>query len=164
MASSNGSFHLESPAFPEGELIPVIHTGEGLNLSPPLRWSGAPAGTRSYALWMDDPDAPAGRWLHWLLFNIPAQQRALSAGLERREQLASGARHGRCWGVQRFERIGYQGPLPPLGPAHRYVFELLALDRLLELPAGASLVDVQAAAAGHVLARAQLTGLYASAH
>ena len=80
MVSSNGSFHLESPAFRDGELIPVIHTGEGLNLSPPLRWSGAPAHTGSYALVMDDPDAPGGTWVHWLLFNIPPQLRALPAG------------------------------------------------------------------------------------
>lgn len=112
MGSNNGTFHLESPAFRDGQLIPVIHTGEGLNLSPPLRWSGAPAATRSYALLLEDPDSPAGSWVHWLLFNIPAALRALPAGLERAAELPNGARHGSCWGVGRFERIGYQGPLP----------------------------------------------------
>ena len=117
MVSSNGTFHLESPAFRDGELIPLIHTCEGLNLSPPLRWSGAPEHTRSYALLLEDLDSPAGSWVHWLLFNIPAALRALPAGLERAPELPNGARHGSCWGVGRFERIGYQGPLPPAGLA-----------------------------------------------
>ena len=163
MVSRNGSFYLESPAFAEGELIPVVHTGEGLNLSPPLRWSGAVSTTLSYALLLEDPDAQAGRWVHWLLFNIPADQHALPAAVERTEHLANGARHGRCWGVRSFDRIGYQGPLPPPGPAHRYVFELVALDRLLDLDAGATVFDLRAAMEGHVVARAQLTGLYCSA-
>lgn len=162
MAGGNGSFHLESAAFRDGELIPVIHTGEGLNLSPPLRWSGAPAGTRSFVLVLADPDSPAGSWVHWLLFNIPASLRALPAGLERAPELPNGARHGSCWGVGRFNRIGYQGPLPPPGTAHRYVFELLALDAALDLPPGSTVFDLRAAIRPHQLARAELTGLYAS--
>lgn len=163
MVSSNGSFHLESPAFRDGELIPVIHTGEGLNLSPPLRWSGAPAHTGSYALVMDDPDAPGGTWVHWLLFNIPPQLRALPAGLERAPQLPNGARHGSCWGVQQFERIGYQGPLPPPGLAHRYRFVLHALDGPLPLEAGCTVFALRDAIDTHGLAQAELCGLYASA-
>jgi Raf kinase inhibitor-like YbhB/YbcL family protein len=162
MGSNNGTFHLESPAFRDGELIPVIHTGEGLNLSPPLRWSGAPATTRSYALLLEDQDSPAGSWVHWLLFNIPAALRALPAGLERAAELPNGARHGSFWGVGRFERIGYQGPLPPPGSAHRYVFELVALDAALDLPPGCTVFDLRAAIRTHALARAELTGLYAS--
>lgn len=161
MVSSNGSFHLESPAFRDGELIPLIHTAEGLNLSPPLRWSGPPEHTRSYALLLEDWDSPAGSWVHWLLFNIPASLRALPAGLERSPELANGARHGSCWGVGRFERIGYQGPLPPAGLAHRYVFELVALDASLDLPPGCTVFDLRAAIADHELGRASLTGLYA---
>ena len=163
MACRNGSFHLESPAFRDGGLIPAIHSGEGLNLSPPLRWSGAPAHTASYALLMEDPDAPGGSWVHWLLFNIPPQLRALPAGLERSAELPNGARHGSCWGVGRFERIGYQGPQPPPGRAHRYVFELLALKRPLPLNSGCTVFELRAACDGQVLARTQLTGLYASA-
>jgi Raf kinase inhibitor-like YbhB/YbcL family protein len=162
MGSSNGSFHLESAAFRDGESIPAIHTGEGLNLSPPLRWSGAPAATRSFALVVEDPDSPAGSWVHWLLFNIPASLRALPAGLERAPELPNGARHGSCWGVGRFDRIGYQGPLPPAGAAHRYVFELVALDAALELPPGCTVFDLRAAIRAHQLARAELTGLYSS--
>ena len=162
MSSSNGTFHLESPAFRDGDPIPVIHTGEGLNLSPPLRWSGAPAATHSFALVLEDLDAPSGSWVHWLLFNIPAALRALPAGLQRAPELPNGARHGSCWGVGRFERIGYQGPLPPEGVAHRYVFQLVALDAALKLPPGCTVFDLRAAIEPHLLARAELTGLYAS--
>jgi Raf kinase inhibitor-like YbhB/YbcL family protein len=162
MGSSNGTFHLESPAFRDGELIPLIHTSEGLNLSPPLRWSGAPEATRSFALVLEDLDSPAGGWVHWLLFNIPASLRALPAGLERTPELPNGARHGSCWGVGRFERIGYQGPLPPQGAAHRYVFQLAALDAALDLPPGCTVFDVREGIEAHALARTELTGLYAS--
>ena len=162
MVSSNGQFHLESPAFRDGEPIPVIHTGEGLNLSPPLRWSGSPDHTRSFALLLEDLDSPAGSWVHWLLFNIPGTLRALPAGLERAPELPNGARHGSCWGVGRFERIGYQGPLPPAGLAHRYVFELVALDASLNLPPGCTVFDLREAIKAHGIGRAELTGLYAS--
>jgi Raf kinase inhibitor-like YbhB/YbcL family protein len=163
MGSSNGTFHLESPAFRDGALIPVIHTGEGLNLSPPLRWSGAPSNTASYALVMDDPDAPGGTWVHWVLFNIPPQLRALPAGLERLPQLPNGARHGSCWGASHFERIGYQGPLPPGGMAHRYRFALHALDAPLDLEPGCTVGELHQAIAVHGLAQAQLSGVFASA-
>ena len=163
MASSNGSFHLGSPAFADGDLIPVIHTGEGLNLSPPLQWGGAPAGTGSFALVLDDPDAPPGPWVHWVLFNIPASLQHLPAGLERSPELANGARHGRCWGVSTFHRLGYQGPQPPAGRAHRYRFQLHALDGPLALNPGCSAPELRQAMAGHVLGCAELTGLYASA-
>jgi hypothetical protein len=162
MARSNGSFHLESPAFGDGDLIPAIHTAEGLNLSPPLRWGGAPGPTRSFALVLNDPDAPAGTWVHWVLFNIPAEIHGLPAGLERAPLLANGARHGSCWGVRDFHRIGYQGPQPPSGETHRYSFQLFALDQPLELEPGSSVFSLQNALDGHVLARAELTGLYAS--
>lgn len=161
MACSNGTFQLTSPAFADGALIPSLHSAEGLNLSPPLRWQGAPAGTASFTLVMDDPDAPTGPWLHWVLFNIPGQLQRLPAGLERSPQLADGARHGRCWGVSRFGRIGYQGPLPPAGQEHRYRFRLHALDAALELPPGCTLTDLEQAMASHLLGTAQLTGLYA---
>lgn len=160
MASSNGSFQLQSAAFADGGLIPPLHSGEGLNLSPPLQWHGTPSATASYALVMDDPDAPAGPWLHWLLFNIPGELRRLPAGLERTPQLANGARHGRCWGISTFGRIGYQGPLPPAGREHRYRLRLHALDQTLELPPGCTLADLQRAMTGHVLATAELIGLY----
>ena len=155
-------FVLESSAFADGAWIPPLHTLEGLNLSPPLRWHGAPAATRSYALVVDDPDAPAGTWQHWLLYNIPGELNALPAGLARTPELANGCRQGLCWGVDRFDRLGYQGPQPPPGAVHHYRFRLHALDRSLKLPAGAQLFELQQAMAGHVLAETQLTGLYAA--
>lgn len=160
LMNRNGHFHLESPAFADGAPMPPLHSAEGLNLSPPLRWGGVPLGTCSFALVLEDPDAPAGTWVHWLLFNIPADLRALPAGLERSPQLANGARHGSCWGVGRFERIGYQGPLPPPGSAHRYVFALHALDGELDLAPGCSVFELREAMLGHHLGCAELTGLY----
>lgn len=164
MASSNGSFHLESPAFADGAWIPAIHTADGLNLSPPLRWSGAPERTGSFALVMDDPDAPDGTWLHWVLFNIPSDLRGLPAALERSPQLANGARHGCCWGVRQFHRLGYQGPQPPPGAPHRYRFALFAADRLLNLEPNCSVFELKQALQEHTLACTQLTGLYASSN
>lgn len=161
MACSNGSFRLDSPAFADGDRIPALHSGEGLNLSPPLHWHGAPNGTASYALVVDDPDAPPGPWVHWVLFNIPATLQRLPAGLERAAQLPNGARHGRCWGVSTFQRLGYQGPLPPAGQLHRYRFRLHALDQELPLPPGSTVTDLTMAMAGHLLATTELTGLYA---
>lgn len=151
---------LTSPAFGEREWIPLLHTGEGPDLSPPLRWSGAPAGTRSFALILDDPDAPAGLWVHWVLFDLPAGVEELPEGLPRSEELPNGARYGCCWGVETFSRMGYYGPKPPTGPTHSYRFNLWALDCVLGLPVGASAAEVRAAMVGHVLAQTTLTGLY----
>ena len=160
MASSNGTFHLDSPAFHDGDVIPAIHAADGLNLSPPLRWAGVPAETSSFALIVDDPDAASGPWVHWVLFNIPANQRSLTAAQPQSLQLTNGARHGSCWGVGRFQRTGYQGPLPPHGELHRYVFQLSALDTHLPLPAGTTVSALRSAMQAHVLAEASLTGLY----
>jgi Raf kinase inhibitor-like YbhB/YbcL family protein len=151
---------LESPAFREGEWIPQIHTGEGRDLSPPLGWSAAPQGTCSYVLILDDPDAPAGLWVHWVLFDIPADVHELPAGLPRSPTLENGSRHGSCWGVSSFSRMGYHGPKPPPGPPHRYRFTLSALDRMLALPAGATAAEVRAAMGRHALAETVLTGIY----
>jgi Raf kinase inhibitor-like YbhB/YbcL family protein len=154
---------LVSPAFVEGEWIPQIHTGDGLDLSPALRWSGAPEGTRSYVLILDDPDAPAGLWVHWVLFDIPADVHELPAGLPRSPTLEKGSRQGRCWGVTSFSRLGYHGPMPPPGPPHRYRFTLWALDLRLALPAGATAPEVRAAMGTHALAETVLTGIYGQA-
>jgi Raf kinase inhibitor-like YbhB/YbcL family protein len=161
-AQPHRSFVLESPAFADGGWIPPIHSQNGLNLSPPLRWHGEPKQTGSFALLLEDPDAPGGTWIHWVLFNIPAALHSLPMGLERQPQLANGARHGRCWGVHRFERIGYQGPQPPPGPSHRYRFGLHALRQPLGLVPGCSAADLKRAMAGQLLAQAQLTGRFAT--
>jgi len=154
---------LTSPSFSDGETIPRRHTAWGRNLSPALRWSGEPQGSASYVLIFDDPDAGPAPWLHWLLYDIPAQVHHLPEGLAPDAELANGARHGRCWGVKQHSRSGYQGPQPPPGPPHRYRLRLLALDRRLGLPAGASLAMVEEAMAGHVLAEAILSGTAAAA-
>lgn len=151
---------LLSSAFDHGAWIPRIHTGEGEDLSPPLQWRDAPAGTVTYVLILDDPDAPAGLWIHWVLYDLPASITALPEGLERVDVLAHGARQGSCWGVDSFSRRGYHGPQPPPGPPHRYRFQLSALDTRLGLPAGATAAAVRQAMAGHVLAQVELIGLY----
>jgi Raf kinase inhibitor-like YbhB/YbcL family protein len=151
---------LESSAFREGEWIPRLHTGEGLDRSPDLHWRQEPEQTGAFALILDDPDAPAGLWVHWVLFDIPAGVHALPEGLPRRPRLENGARHGSCWGVNTFSRMGYHGPQPPPGPPHRYRFTLTALDHTLDLPAGATPEEVRKAIGEHKLATAILTGLY----
>lgn len=155
------AFSLRSAAFSHGSSIPALHTADGLNLSPPLSWEGEPSTTLSFALLMDDPDAPQGTWVHWLLFNIPAKVHNLPTGLPRSPALANGAVHGLCWGVRDWNRLGYQGPQPPTGAAHHYRFLLRALDTKLALPAGCNLDAVERASDGHVQAEAQLIGVYA---
>jgi Raf kinase inhibitor-like YbhB/YbcL family protein len=159
-AAAAAGFRLGSPAFADGSPIPREHTADGRDDSPPLHWHGAPADTRAFVLILDDPDAPPGLWIHWVIFDIPATARELPAGVPRLAQLADGSRQGRCWGVSRFERQGYYGPEPPPGPPHRYHFTLTALDRPLGLGSDATAAEVRAAMAGHVLAETRLTGLY----
>src|SRR3989442_12259550 len=131
---------------------------EGVDVPPPLTWSDAPAGTRSFALIADDPDAPGGTWVHWVLYNLPAEVSELPENIAKVESLdLGGARQGR----NDFRRPGYGGPCPPPGPAPRYFFKLYALDTRLELKAGAQKKDVEAAMEGHALGSAQLMGTYA---
>src|SRR5438034_9004555 len=140
--------------------IYTLSLHDALPISPPLSWSGAPAGTRSFALIVDDPDAPAGSWVHWVLYNLPADVSELPENIAKVESLdLDGARQGR----NDFRRPGYGGPCPPPGPAHRYFFKLYALDAPLKLTAGAQKRDVEAAMEGQVLATAQLMGTYARA-
>jgi len=152
------AFTLASAAFGEGAAIPAKYTCDGVDVSPPLSWSGSPAGTRGFALIVDDPDAPAATWVHWVLYNLPAAVSELPENIAKVESLdLGGARQGR----NDFRRPGYGGPCPPSGPAHRYFFKLHALDAPLTLKAGAQKKDVEAAMEGHVLATAQLMGTYA---
>ncbi len=152
------AFILTSAALKDGATIPGKYTCDGVDVSPPLAWSGAPAGTRSFALIADDPDAPGGTWVHWVLYNLPAEVSELPENIAKVESLdLGGARQGR----NDFRRPGYGGPCPPPGPAHRYFFKLYALDMRLELKAGAQKKDVEAAMEGHVLGSAQLMGTYA---
>jgi Raf kinase inhibitor-like YbhB/YbcL family protein len=152
------AFSLSSPAFADGAAIPVEHTCDGADASPPLAWSDAPPGTRAFALIADDPDAPAGTWVHWVLYNLPPATSQLPGRIAKVETLdLGGARQGR----NDFRHPGYGGPCPPAGPAHRYFFKLYALDAPLELRPSAQKQDVEAAMQGHTLGVAQLMGTYA---
>ncbi len=153
-------FRLTSPAFKHGETIPKVHTCEGKDPSPALDWSGAPPGTKSFALIMDDPDAPVGLWVHWVLYDIPGELSGLPENLPKTARVLGGAKHGASWGVDSFSRTGYGGPCPPPGKPHRYVFKLFALDKALGLPPGATASETAKAMEGHVLGRAELIGLF----
>jgi Raf kinase inhibitor-like YbhB/YbcL family protein len=142
---------LTSTAFSEGATLPTPHTGDGADTSPPLAWSDPPANTTSFALICDDPDAPRGTWVHWVLFNLSADTRVLKEGAE-----PAGATQG----TNDFGNLGYGGPAPPKGKPHRYFFKLYALDTTLELPAGATKAQVVDAMKGHILAEGQLMGKY----
>jgi Raf kinase inhibitor-like YbhB/YbcL family protein len=150
------SFQISSAAFSNGEAIPKKFTCDGPDVSPQLSWKEAPAATQSFALITDDPDAPAGTWVHWVLYNLPANTRELPEGMEKQERLATGALQGR----NDFRRIGYGGPCPPPGKPHRYYFKLFALDTKLDLKAGATKPDLEHAMKGHILGEAELVGRY----
>ncbi len=145
-----------STAFAEGQPIPKKYTGEGADVSPPLKWAGAPANVQSFALICDDPDAPVGAWVHWVLYDLPPNVTELSEGVPKSESLANGAKQG----MNGWPRLGYNGPMPPPGKPHRYFFKLYALDKLLGLKPRATKQEVLKAMEGHVLAEGQLMGTY----
>ncbi len=153
--SSPGQIQLTSPAFPYGEKIPVRFTCEGDDVSPPLEWADAPVETRSFALICEDPDAPRGTWVHWVLYNLPAENIGLVENLPATETLVAGGFQGK----NDFEKIGYGGPCPPSG-THRYLFKIYAIDIELPLKAGATKADLLKAMEGHVLLQGQLMGTY----
>jgi len=144
-----------SSAFAEGGLIPAKYTCDGSDISPPLRWDNVPKGTKSIALISDDPDAPMGTWVHWVMFNLPADTRELTENIPADEILPNGARQG----ITDFGRLGYGGPCPPSG-AHRYFFKLYALDTQIE-PAGITdKPKLLKAMEGHIIGQGQLVGKY----
>ena len=147
---------MSSPVFQEGQRVPAKYTCQGQDISPPLAWSEPPTETRSFALIMDDPDAPGGVFTHWVLFNIPPDSHGLPEAVPVQARLSSGALQGN----NDFGKIGYGGPCPPPGHPHRYQFTLYASDQTLDLKAGASKKQVLNAIQGHILAQAQLTGTY----
>jgi len=149
------SLKLTTTAFEHEGVIPDKYSKDGKNLSPPLSWTGVPAGTKSLALIVDDPDAPSGVFVHWLVYGIPSGTSGLEEGRPATETLAGGIRQGR----NGFGELGYGGPQPPSG-THRYVFHLFALDQEPDLSSGVSRRQVDGALKGHVLAEAQLVGKY----
>jgi Raf kinase inhibitor-like YbhB/YbcL family protein len=147
---------MTSTAFADGQPVPTRHTCDGDDLSPSLAWTGIPDGTKSIALIADDPDAPAGTWVHWVLYNLPATATELPEGVAKTEALDNGAAQG----TNDFKRIGYGGPCPPPGSPHRYFFKLYALESRLELAPGATKQQLLEALDGHVIAEGQLMGTY----
>lgn len=152
--------HLSSPAFRPQGTIPKPHTCDGKDASPRLDWQGAPAGVKSFALVMDDPDAPPGTWVHWTIWNIPGTATSLPEGVAKQADLPDGSRQGRVWGVTTFERTGYSGPCPPPGRPHRYFFRLYALNAALALPATATRAQLDAAMKAHIVGAGELVGMY----
>jgi Raf kinase inhibitor-like YbhB/YbcL family protein len=150
------SIEVTSTAFQQGMTIPKQYTGDGADQSPTLSWSEPPSGTKSIALICDDPDAPRGTWVHWILFNLPSQTRELEEGVPTTATLPSGAKQGK----NDFGNIGYGGPAPPKGKAHRYFFKLYALGVAVDLAPGASKAQLENAMKGHILSEGQLIGTY----
>lgn len=146
---------IKSSAFGSGEMIPVKYTCDGADFSPPLEWTAGPAGTKSFALICDDPDAPMGTWVHWVVYDIPPTTAMLAEGITRERELTGGGTQG----INDFRKIGYGGPCPP-GGTHRYFFKLYALDTLLGLKPGITKDQLLKAMKGHILAEAQLMGTY----
>ncbi len=150
------NMQLTSTAFTNGAPIPAKHTCEGKDVSPPLQWGGVPAAAKSLALIADDPDAPVGTWVHWVLYDLPPGITELAEDAPKTQTLPGGGRQG----LNDFHKLGYGGPCPPPGKPHRYFFKLYALDKPLELKPGAAKKDVERAMAKHILAEAQLMGTY----
>ena len=148
-------FELKSMAFENEGIIPRKYTCDGDNLSPPLKWRGHPPQTVSFVLIVYDIDAPKGVFYHWLLYSIPVGVNELPEGIERREVTQYGLQ-----GRNDFNRIGYDGPCPPSGKPHRYIFLLLALDCKLNIKPGAGYSEILTACKGHILAYAKLMGRY----
>lgn len=149
-------FQLYSPAFAPGAAMPKDYTRDGANVSPPLTWRNPPVGTRALALICSDPDAPGGTWIHWVLFNLPVSWTELPERFPRLREF-SGARQG----VNSYRTWGYDGPAPPKGREHRYLFRLYALSRPLNLAPGIPAAQLEQALSPVLLAQAEYLGVYA---
>jgi Raf kinase inhibitor-like YbhB/YbcL family protein len=146
---------ITSTTFKHGARIPAKYTCDGVDVSPPLQWDNAPAGTKSVALICDDPDAPMGTWVHWVIYDIPASITNLPEKIPPLKELANGAKQG----MNDFRAIGYGGPCPPSGE-HRYFFKIYALDGPTGLRPGATKAQLLSAMQGHILGEAHLMGKY----
>jgi len=152
------AFQIKSSAFKNGERIPKKYTCEGEDISPPVEWSGAPEGTKSFVLIVDDPDAPIGTFNHWVVYDIPASKNSLPEGVQKKPEIEGGIKQGR----NDFGKIGWGGPCPPPGHGtHRYFFKIKAISQeTLRLPPGASKSEVLKAIDGKVLGEAEFFGTY----
>ncbi len=157
MASSVHAFKISSPDFNLNAAIPKEFTCEGANKMPRLEWQGAPAHTNSLVLICDDPDAPAGTWVHWVVYNIPAAKKDLSYITDRTEKLSDGTMQG----SNSWPHVGFDGPCPPIGHGvHHYHFKLYALDAILKIKPSATKEEVEVGMKNHILAHTQIVGLY----
>jgi Raf kinase inhibitor-like YbhB/YbcL family protein len=147
-----GAIHVTSTAFGEGAVIPKKYTCDDQNISPQLAWTGVPSGTKSIALICDDPDAPVGDWVHWIVYNMPAATSGLPEGVR---SLPAGSKKG----TNDFRKLDYGGPCPP-GGVHRYYFKVYALDAQLSLGDGATKAQLLKAMEGHILDQGALMGKY----
>jgi Raf kinase inhibitor-like YbhB/YbcL family protein len=150
------AFTITSPSFSNGADIPKKFTCAGPDVSPQLSWTEPPPATKSFALLVDDPDAPAGNWNHWTLWNLPPTSRGLEENVSKEARLPDGTQQG----VNDFHKTGYNGPCPPAGKPHRYYFKLFALDTKLELKPGSGKPEVESAMKGHITAQAEWMGTY----
>ncbi|UCD55883.1 MAG: YbhB/YbcL family Raf kinase inhibitor-like protein [Candidatus Omnitrophota bacterium] len=150
------ALEIKSPAFKNGEPIPLKYTGKGEDISPPIMWSDVPEGTKSFALISDDPDAPMGTWVHWVLYDIPRDRRSLPQGVKKDRVLDDGSKQG----TTDFGRVGYGGPYPPPGLEHRYFFKLYALDAKLDLKPALTKKALLNAIEGHVIEKAEFIGTF----
>lgn len=153
--SAAASMQLTSAAFKEGQAIPRQYSCDGINVSPPLEWSGVPKTAKTFALVADDPDAPSGTWVHWVFYNLPAANLGVVENLPATQDLKAGGFQGQ----NDFGKIGYGGPCPPSG-THRYYFKLYAVDSQLPLKAGATKAELMKAIEGHIVGQGQLMGTY----
>lgn len=147
---------ITSSSFFPGQAIPRDFTADGHDVSPALAWQNVPVGTKAFTLICDDPDAPVGTWVHWVIWNLPASARGLPQGIPASRTLADGSAQGK----NDFGRIGWGGPSPPAGKPHRYFFRLYALKERLTLPSGASRKEVDFAMRGLIIASAEVFGTY----
>jgi Raf kinase inhibitor-like YbhB/YbcL family protein len=156
---TRATLSITSAAFANDAPIPAQFTCDGANQSPPLEWDDAPDNAASFALMLEDPDAPGGTFIHWVMYDIPATTRALPQGLPKGPSASSigGAKQGRT----SFKNVGYDGPCPPKGAPHHYHFKLFALDKALGLAPGATRDEVVDAISGHEIARGEIVGTYA---
>ena len=150
------SMKVSSQSFTNGDTIPKEFTADGIDVSPPLKWSKAPEGTRSLALTCEDPDAPRGTWFHWIIFNMPSDKTSLEKDIKKNPKLTEGT----VQGTNDFRKIGYNGPSPPKGPKHHYNFKVFALKKKLDLKPGCSKLQFYKAIQGNVLGKGVLTGTY----
>jgi Raf kinase inhibitor-like YbhB/YbcL family protein len=154
-ASRNDTLVIGSAVFTAMDSIPSRYACDGADVSPPLSWRGVPAAAKSIALIVDDPDAPGGTWVHWVVYDLPPGSARLDENIPKIDTLRGGGKQG----VTDFRRVGYNGPCPP-GGTHRYFFKLYALDIMLNLPSGKAKKEIEKAMKGHIIANAVLVGTY----